>query len=345
MNVYESLANKSIEAIDKPSKAFKNQMKLYGKKVEAMAKIDPEHARELMDFWQVLIANKFNGFFDVADEIYHLSAGLNQSSLKDFKRSQGKYFHNRYVQPKKYNSPAIDEGSLIHDLILTPENLDKYYNDDDLCKWAEDAYEDEKGKKAGKIRSTAIYKEQRTVIEKEGKKLIKGELFNNLDYLKREILDNQFFKSLIHGAFIEKAMYCICKHSGLLIRGKCDLISKDGYITDIKTIDETFSLDPLDIGRRMLNLGQNLQAPHYENMYEQILKRKPKNFIYFHIERRAPFETNIGPLDEGAADKSEQDYFSLLHDAKIGYEEDFKHRQKVIKINPIAFPHWAFNEN
>ena len=345
MNAYESLANKAIEAVENPSMAFQNQMRLYAKKLEAMAKIEAEHARELMDFFQVLIENKFTGFFDVSDEIYHLSAGLNQSSLKDFKRSEGKYFHNRYVQPKKYKSPAIDEGSLIHDLILTPENLDKYYNDDDLCKWAENAYEDENDKRANKIRATAIYKEQKAVIEKEGKILINGELFNNLDFLKTEILVNPFFKNLIHGAFIEKAMYVICKHSGLLIRGKCDLISKDGYITDIKTIDENFSLDPLEIGRRMINLGQNLQAPHYENMYEQILNRKAKNFLYFHIERRAPFETNIGPLDAGAADKSEQDYFDLLHDAKKGYEENFKNRKKEIKINPIAFPHWAFNED
>ncbi len=340
-----TLVHESILSIENPSKAFKNQMSLYAEKVKKIAEQENNNASDLIDFWKVLIDNNFTGFFDAPDEVYHLSPGLNQSSLKDFKKSQGKYFHNRYVQPKQYKSAAIDEGTLIHDLILTPENLDKYYNDDDLCKWAKNAYEDENDKKAKNIRATAIYKEQKTVIEKEGRILIKGELFNNLGFLKSEILDHKFFKELIDGAFIEKAMYVICKHSGLLIRGKCDLISKDGYITDIKTIDENFSLEPVDIGRRMLGLGQNLQAPHYENLYEQILKRKPKNFIYFHIERRAPFETNIGPLDIGAGDKSEQDYFSLLKDASTSYEHNFINRKKAIKMNAISFPHCAFNEN
>jgi len=344
MKIKNDLIKKSIAAIENPTAAFIGQVELYAGQIEKLAIVDAEKAQDLIKFWNVLIENKFNGFFDVPDVIYHASIGLNQSSLKKIKRSQGKYFWNKYVDPEFKKSKAMDEGNFIHDLLLRPENLGNYYNDDELCDWAAKAYEDANDKPAKNVRGTAIYKEQKAAITKEGRILIDGKLFNNIQVLKSEILENPYLKKLHHGAFVEKGMYCICKHTGLILRGKTDLISVDGYIVDYKTLDDKLSLDPEQIGRHIFNLGQYLQAPHYEHIFQMIQGRKSKGFLYAHIERRPPFEMNIGPLDAGAEDKADQDYWDLMDQAKKGYAEKFKNRKKDIQLNVIAFPHWVFNQ-
>lgn len=331
------LLEKSIE-IYPSNEAFKSQMINYSFKANRIAEEDINLGIKLINVWEKLIENNFTGFFSIEDEVYHLTPGLSQTSAKRIKRSPAKYFYEAYKNTEKMESKAMDEGSFIHDLVLTPENIGKYYNDDELIKWVL-----EQKPELSKPRASALYKEQKTEIEKEGKTLIDGKLFNNSNQLLKVIEEDNFFNRLLDGAMLEKACYAICQHSGLLIRGKFDALTKELYIFDLKTIDSSFDIDEDGVAKRIGNLKNNIQASHYENLIESAIGKKSKGYLFGFIERRMPFDYFCGQMDEASHEKSDSEYFDMLAQIKDCYIKN-EWPKKNSGINKISMPHWFFTE-
>lgn len=127
--------------------------------------------------------------------------------------------------------------------------------------------------------------------------------------------------------------------SGVKLRGRCDWITDDGWIIDLKTAR---SADPADFGRTAASLGYEVQAAHYLHTYKLAAGKPAEGFRHVLVEKEPPYLVSVVELDDEALEighskleRAIARYKAALEtNTWTGYPES---------IHSVSLPMWAIN--
>ena len=226
------------------------------------------------------------------NEQYHSSPAISASGLKSIWLTSV-YDYNRKVWEDK---PAYRIGTMIHEMILEPEEFKKNYS---FCMEKID-----RRTKEGKAKYLKLKEEH------EGAELVSFEESKDLLGIKESFFSNDDQSKLalkyLKG---EAEVSHYLKYKGIDVRVRPDM-KGDDFIMDIKTtkFDNTKAID-YQIKNTIKYFGYHLQATFYSDM----LGYDPANFRFVWVEKKPPYRIVVSSLSQ-----------ELISEGRIGYERALK---------------------
>lgn len=198
---------------------------------------------------------------------------LSYSSLKEFAKSPRHYVD--YLRKEKKPTPAMAFGSLVHCLLLQPNEFDKQF----FVMPSIDRRTTE-GKKA--------YAE--ALVQSEGKEVISEEQYTEADNLVNKVVSESHIANAIQGCnHFEKEWRADI--NGLPFRGFFDG-EADDYILEIKTTNDA---SPKTIINDFYNRQYHIQAGLYTHISSKPIK-------YLIIETASPYNVMLADVDAAFID-------------------------------------------
>jgi hypothetical protein len=230
----------------------------------------------------------------IPNETYHRHSALSSTNLKDLLKSPWSYWHNK--QNPKVSTPAMQFGSLVHKLILEPENFANEYMV---------AGKPERRSKAGKAKYAEL-------LEEAGSRI----WVSTDDFLKAQDLifpasQNLIVKNLLSGGKAESSVFWQDEATGVQCKAKADYLNIErGYILDVKT---TVSLAS---ERAFLwtvsKYAYDLSASFYKQGFE-LATGKELDFYFLVIEKEAPFNFATYKIGNELLRRGEAQYKQALN--------------------------------
>jgi hypothetical protein len=194
---------------------------------------------------------------------------LSYSSLKEFNKSPRHYVD--YLRKERKPTPAMAFGSLLHCLLLTPNEFQKQFflmpSIDRRTKEGKAAYED-------------------CMKASEGKELVTSEQYDEADNLVNKIVSESHIASVIQGCkkFEQEWRADI---NGLPVRGFFDG-EADDYILEVKTANDA---SPKTIINDFFNRQYHIQAGLYN-----LVSQKPIKYLI--VETTSPYNVVLADADQ-----------------------------------------------
>lgn len=238
---------------------------------------------------------------------------LSYSSLKEFQKSPRHYI--AYLNKQKKTSPAMELGSLIHCLLLQPEDFHLNYsimpNVDRRTKDGKATYEEFLAKSDGKI-------------------VITQDDYNHAFDITDNAKSNTAIAKAING----------CKHfetewraeiGGLPIRGFYDG-EADDYILEVKTASDA---EPRTIINDFYKKGYHIQGGLYNMVSE-------KPILYVILETTSPYNCYTAWATDKYINTGRKIALDLIEGFKYcmednGFDKGYEHYHGNISID---LPHW-----
>lgn len=180
------------------------------------------------------------GIYDgIPAEVYHGGDGISVSTLKRFAEAPAKALVHR---PE---TPALARGTLVHTAVLEPELLEERYKVSDL--------------KTFDARHKAFQEEQAAA---GGRELIKRADWNMALAMRDAVQAHPVARDLLApGLLMEQSIYWIDARTGLLCRGRSDVLRTDmRVIVDLKS---TADASPRGFGKQAAQLRYPWQSAWY----------------------------------------------------------------------------------
>lgn len=198
---------------------------------------------------------------------------LSYSSLKEFAKSPRHYVD--YLRKEKKTTPAMVFGSLVHCLLLQPNEVSKQFflmpNIDRRTKEGKAAYEE-------------------AMVKSQGKEIITEEQYNEADNLVNKVVSEEHIANAIQGCNkFEKEWRADI--NGLPFRGFFDG-EADDYILEIKTTNDA---SPKTIISDFYNRQYHIQAGLYTHVSSKPIK-------YLIIETTSPYNVMLADVDTAFTD-------------------------------------------
>jgi exodeoxyribonuclease VIII len=219
---------------------------------------------------------------DISNDEYHTSEGYSKSALVLFKQSPIKFYHE-YILKQKEQKQSDDMllGTLVHSLVLEPENIDKQYH----------VYEHiSRTTKDGKAQAKEL--EQ---LEKQGIILVKKSVFDEAKLMSMCIRENKISRDIIEQADIEQSIYWQDETTGLIFKSRPDLLSSK-ISGDLKTCKD---ITNYGFSKSCLDWGYFLQAG-MAKLAMQANDLDFERFVFICISKTEPYEVVNFVLDEQA---------------------------------------------
>lgn len=248
----------------------------------------------------------------------YLSGPVSKSLLWAFHESPNKWRNgNRTFSP----TPAMELGSLIHCMALTPENVDEEYI---ICPY--DSFR------------TNESKAWRDHQDEAGLVGISEKVWQTAQEAS-SVLRSQPLYPLCSDT--EVAVFG--KIDGVKIKGMIDIVphisSENGdSLWDLKT---TASIDSLDaLQRLILNRGYHWQSALYLDLYNGATGECRDSFVFIFMESSAPYETAFVRITTDVIELGRQEYLAALAKWKMCVDTDF-FPKRIEGIATIDLPKWA----
>ena len=319
------------------NKVIEGQLKESEKRIEIVAQKNPELAEEATNFNQLLLTNKFNGIFNVKDEVYRLSVGISQSSLKHAEKSLYNYYYKTYLSESS-QTLAMKEGSFFHKALFEKDDLNKkFVSDESIIAYAREIKPDSKN-----IRATSPYKERVAYYKEKGLEVIKQDTFDSLKILFDYINRDEMLCNILKNGHAEKAVYSVDKKTGAIKKCKPDFISRAEsgiYCLDLKTCQ---SVEDSAIERYIQNYGCHIQGSYYDDIITEALNVSIEASLLLMLEKELPFELKVKFMDEPTKDVGRKFYKKNLEKVANAYKND-SFTRNPITIEATGLPHWALN--
>lgn len=260
---------------------------------------------------------------DIPNEEYHgYKEFISASNLKDLIKKPYMFF-NPIDREDNYN---FDIGSMIHCLILEPENFDK--------EFAVAPKVDLRTTKGKKVWADFV-------AEHDGKIIIKSDDYENCSALAKSVLANEYVQKLLEGGVSEVSMFREMEFDGVMYKGKC---RPDRYIPDRRTIVDVKSCvdaSPKAFARDIAKFGYHIQAPWYKEL------SNVDTFIFLAVEKTAPYMVGIYELDltdeELGLDLCKKAL--LISRQPENYEVPMYKGKRGEIVQTIMLPSWVHYEN
>lgn len=206
-------------------------------------------------------------------EEYDKMDGISNSKLSKIAISPAHF--QQYINEPPKETDALRFGSLLHCLILDPQNFEKEFAIEPIVN---------KRTNAGKEHLAQFYEEN------AGKMFVTEEQVNLATILKEKIYEHPLANKLLSGkGENEIALFWTDEETNVKCKCKIDRI-KNGIIIDLKS---TRSAKPEDFMRDAYNYGYHRQAAFYCKGYENCYNKAPKGFVFITVEKEAPYSVAI----------------------------------------------------
>lgn len=262
------------------------------------------------------------GFHDLDFQTYLNTFGISSHGLMDIRRSP-KYYRFRRDNPMQSDSLAL--GSLVHKLVLEPE---------DAAKVIKVAPKVDRRTKLGKEEYEAFM----STVQK-GDLVADADDWKKLQIIKAALYDNEFSAKIVKrtDALKEKSAFWVHEATQTFCKIRPDLAFLDGdIIVDIKT---TQNAHPMSFMKDSHNFHYDMQAAFYMDGYRAITGRNA-NFVFLCVETSAPFDVACYHVTDQMYgfgklryEKALMTYAQCFHNNKWpGYAK---------KAIPLNLPAWA----
>lgn len=258
---------------------------------------------------------------------YHKRSEIGCSDLKLLIDSPYKFLHKDEIREE---TTSMLIGSLVHKLILEPEDFDYEYVI---------APEIDKRTNAGKEELSNFLKTvgQRTPISKD--------LYLLASEISKEVLSMKETANILKNGEAEQSYFT--QLEGIWVKARPDFYNEDiGLIVDIKT---TQNASPMQFMKTIANYNYHIQTAFYIDVLRSVGKRV-NNFLFLAIETKKPYLVGFYELDEASIEFGREQYKKLIERYKFCKENNLWWGYAKVEngeLNPvqtITLPTWKFYE-
>ncbi|MFW1676414.1 PD-(D/E)XK nuclease-like domain-containing protein [Pontibacter sp. JAM-7] len=262
--------------------------------------------------------DKTGVFPGIPNADYHAGEGLSSSALKLLLKSPLHYKHQYIDGNRTESTAAMLMGSLVHTMVLEPDELEHDYLIIDASTRTTKAYKE-----------AAEFAGNRTPV-----------LLTELDSaaeIANAVLAHPTAANLLRGSQNEHSVYWM-ERDGLLCKCRPDIWRPDiGVVADLKT---TTDASPGDFAKQIANLGYHISAEWYLRGIEKATGTRPDTWAWVVVEKSAPFAVQIYEADSDmlakAADKIDAALDLLAECQRTGHWPAYQDG-----IQKIYLPAWA----
>ena len=243
---------------------------------------------------------------------YHQAEGISSSDLKLLEISP---LHLHKKELFKFESDVFDFGSLVHKMVLEPEDLEKEFIKTPEFNLRTKAGKEEKAK----------FEE-----ENQNKTIISPADWEKAEKMSKNILaiaGNLIKKGKCEESFFAKDEYGLTRKC----RPDC-YIEALGVVIDIKT---TQSTKPYDFQKAIFDYRYHYQAYWYLKTLK-LLGKRANQFIFIAVEKKEPFMVRLFRISEDAINRAEMEVENLIQ----SYVK-FLETGKAEIVEEIDLPNWA----
>lgn len=225
---------------------------------------------------KTFVPNAQGIFFDLPEHIYRSATGINISALKKMSISPAHY-RAYIVEPRKPSTPAQVFGTLLHRAALEPHLLAGSY----VVKPENIDYRTKVGKEWRDAQTQQI-------LSQEEAKALTG--------CEASVAGHPAAQGLLTGSQKEVSVFKIHEGTGLMLKGRCDILVSDNesgltIVADVKTTEDA---SPTGFPKSVANFGYHLQAAFYLDLVGAT------SFEFIAVEKEAPFAVAVYLLDSEA---------------------------------------------
>lgn len=257
---------------------------------------------------------------DMSFKDYKEIKALNQSAIKEI--LDNPFFYANGIEKPRAESQALDFGSLMHDFVLSPDEIgQKYQIFSDIEKL------DMRKKEHKEIKENA---------ESKGLTIIDGETYKKA----RELLElnGDLFDALFSKGFKESVY--LSEVDGIDCKVRFDFIDENKNIIDLKFVRSSRKADFI---KAVANFGYHIQAKFYSDIVGA------RSFIFCAVEKEYPYMVGLYQLApealEFAGEKIKQAFDIVKNIEKykrnVWIDDDLPDE---ISIQTITLPTFAFYE-
>ena len=209
---------------------------------------------------------------NLSDEIYFRGPGISRSDIAESTKSMRHLYEKKYAEVR---APHVDTQPLAFGRAFHAYVLERWSFHDKFI--VVDA----------KLPSSIKW--QKIQAANPTKHLVNRADLVTIKKMTPKLRKNRFYKSLLTGGIIEEALYWRDKKTGLLCKSKLDNQTLSTLVVDLKTTMDA-SIDAFR--ESSYKYGYYLQVGWYCESILQVKGKMPEGFIFFAIEKTAPY--NIG---------------------------------------------------
>ncbi len=242
-------------------------------------------------------------------DLYTRMNAVNASSLKNALHSM---FHYRYAPSLDPNLSQLVFGSLLHELKLEPDEVDKHYiviPEKEFLKLMPNDPRTDAPYKSPK--ATKVWKElcAAFLAQHPGKRLVSQDWINQANEMIRSINANPRAKKLFKQGQAELTIVWQDPETNLMCKARIDWLpfKTSQPITDIKSCQKTSKFNN-NIG----DFSYQIQAAFYIEGVKQVLK-EDRNFAFVAVEKQSPFDCVTACLDPHSLAVGEQQRKFLMN--------------------------------
>jgi len=268
---------------------------------------------------------------DVPNQYYHsLKSYWSSGDLKYMHGHSPAHFQDRYFKKpfeEKEQTPAMVLGSLVHTLILTPNEFEKeFFLMPDLNLRTNEG-------KAAK---------QELLAANPGKTPVSHEMLAQANAMKSSCFANpKANELLLEGSKPELSFFWTCPFSHLNFRAKVDS-SSSKYFVELKT---TSSAEPETFARHAYNMNYDLSLVHYTEGIKSVFDVAPPPYFIV-IEQDPPFVTQVYRIGDGFLKTGHEKWLAAVTRLADGVQKGqwpayYPAEQEPFELHP---PRWAMSK-
>lgn len=292
---------------------------------------------------------------------YHVAPGLSSSAVRCFYQKSARHYYHYYVlqEVKKKETEALFLGTLVHSLILEPDNFYENYKQEpnkedypnalntvsDLVAYCEQHGLETGGKKAELIKrvlahdnTVPIWALMNCPNDHDKRVIIKKEMWEKCHSMRDSVFSHPQISALFSDGRAEVSVWGQDNKTGLLTKCRCDWLRNDGIVIDLKT---SVSSSPDGFSLECAKYNYALQQAHYMNTlatagYPQ------SEFLFVVVEKEPPFLCQCYVLDKHSVKIAEQAYQQTLQHIFRCHNDD--QWPPYTDDTALSLPVWKLNE-
>lgn len=252
--------------------------------------------------------------------------GLSNSMLSKIAISPAHF--KEYVSNPPKQTEALVFGSLLHCLVLEPDNFDRDFAIEPIVN---------KRTNEGKEILAEFHETN------SGKTIVTEEQFNLASILKDKIYEHKKANLLLSGkGENEISLFWEDEDTKIKCKAKLDRIKSD-IIIDLKSAR---SAKPEIFAKQVYDLGYHRQSAFYLNGFKECYKKEAKGFVFIVVEKEPPYNVAVYEISELFKEVGKIEISELLQTYKECIEIDnfYGYDGAEPKIHTLDPPNYVLNK-
>lgn len=262
---------------------------------------------------------------NISFEDYHEKDGISNSMLNEIHKSPAHFKLN--LESEKKETEALTFGSLIHCLVLEPNNFERDFAVEPIVN---------KRTNDGKMILEQFY------LQNTNKTIVNEQQLSLAITLKEKVMQHEIARKLLNGkGDNEISLFWTDEETGVKCKCRIDRI-KNNILIDLKS---TTDASPDAFCKSAYKYGYHRQSYWYSNGYEQCFKQEPKGFVFIVVEKEPPYNVEVYQATELFKKIGELEVRPLLKTYKTCLETNnwYGYSEKA-SIRDLEIPQWVVNK-